>query len=65
MMKVSMNVASNKQIEVAVAVVVGPGGAGAEAAHFDTRSLSHILELTTAKVVIQDVTSVASHVQIR
>jgi hypothetical protein len=65
MMKVRMNVAGNKQIEVAVAVVVGPGGAGTEATHLDARAFGHILELTPAQVVVQHVMSVAGHVQIR
>jgi len=42
MIKVRVNLAGNEQIEVAVAVVVGPRGASAETTHLDARALSVI-----------------------
>ena len=64
-MKVCFHVAGNKQIEVAVAVVIGPGSSGAEAGRFHACSLSHILELASPQVVVQHVVSIACHVEVR
>ena len=65
MLKVRMHVAGNKQIDAAVAVVIGPGGAGPEATHLEACAFGHIFESAPTQVVIQHVMSVAGDIEIR
>ena len=43
-----MHVPGDKKVEMAVAVKVGPSGAGTESAHLYARAFGHILELASS-----------------
>jgi spore germination cell wall hydrolase CwlJ-like protein len=49
---------------VAVAIVIGPGRAGAEAASADAGLVGYVFELAVAQVVIERVAAVAGDVNI-
>ncbi len=53
-----MGVAGNEQVDVAVAVVVAPGGTGHEAAAADTGFVSDVFKLAVAEIVVQDAAGV-------
>ena len=65
MVDVEVDVARNEEIHEAVAIVVGPGGSGAEAASADAGLLGHIFELAIAQVAIERIPAEAGDVNVR
>src|SRR5579863_430715 len=61
---IDMNVARNKKINVAVAIIVSPRRSRAESARSHAGFISHILKLALAQIVIERVASVAGNVDI-
>ena len=59
-----MDVARDEQVDVAVAIVIGPGRAGAEAAAAHSGFFGYVLELAVAQVVIEHVAAKAGDVNI-
>jgi hypothetical protein len=56
---VDVRAARNEEVDVAVAIVVAPSSAGAEAAAADARFFGEVLELAVPEVAIEDVAAVA------
>jgi hypothetical protein len=56
---VDMDVARNKKVCVAVAIVIAPGCSGAESAAANARFFRDVFELAAAEIVIQNVTAIA------
>jgi len=59
-----VNVTRDKKIDAAVAVVIGPGGAGAESAGAYSGLFGYVFKLAVAQVVIERVAAVAGDVNI-
>src|SRR6185437_4535789 len=64
MMNVGVHVSRDKKVQVAVAVVVSPGRANAEAAAGDSRFLSDIFELAVPRVLVEDVVAITCDIDI-
>ena len=62
---IEMNVARNVQVDEPVAIVVGPGRAGAEAAGGDSGFFGDIFESAIAQVAIKRVAAEAGDVDVR
>ncbi len=61
---IDMNVAGDEKIDVAVAIVIGPGGAGAEASGGHAGFLGYVFKLAIAEIVIERVAAEAGDVDI-
>jgi len=61
---VDVHITRHKKIDPAVAIVISPCRAGAEAAAADSRLLGHIFELAAAQVVVKSVAPVPRDVDV-
>src|SRR5207249_1441294 len=62
---IDMNVARDKQIDVAVAVVVSPCGSQAQAAAPDSCLVGNVFKLAVPEIVIERVSAVSGDVKVR
>jgi len=65
MVHIDVHITRDEQIHVAIAVVVGPGGAGAEAAHANSSLCRYIFECAVAFVAIEHVAAVAGDIKVQ
>ena len=61
---IEMNVTRNKQIELAIFVVVAPGRSGAEATAPHSGFIGYVLKFAVAEVTVERIASVTGHVNI-
>ena len=59
-----MNITRHKEIDAAVAIVVSPSGARAEAAGGDSGFVGHVLEFAVAEIVVERVAAESRDVNI-
>ena len=65
MVHIEVNVARNIEVNEAVAIVVGPGGTGAEAAGGDSGLFGNVFKLAIAQIAVKRVSAEAGHVDVR
>ena len=59
-----MNITTDKQVQITIAIIVGPGRSDAESAPRDVSTLGNIFEFAPTEIVVEHVVAITSNVDI-